>query len=187
MLAGLGVDAGDEVLHPGLARRVLDERLLQQALLRVELLQLALDDLVEHGGRLLLVGHLAPVDLTLLVDDRRWHVLPRHPAGVGGRDLHGEVLHQLLESVGAGDEVRFAVHFDQHAELGARMDVGTDLPLPRLPVRALAGVGQPLLSKILRGGLQIAPSLLQRDLAVHDPGAGAVAQLLHQLRVRRHR
>src|SRR5690242_19974864 len=69
-LAHLGGRLVHHVLHPGLARRVADERLLHQAGLGVELLELAVDDLVEDLGRLLLVGHLLPVDLALLLDHR---------------------------------------------------------------------------------------------------------------------
>src|SRR6185295_5879864 len=57
-LTRLRVGEVDEVLDLGLARGVLDERLLQQALVGEELLELALDDLVQHLRRLLLVGHL---------------------------------------------------------------------------------------------------------------------------------
>src|SRR5262249_53945088 len=71
----LGVHAVDELADLGLAGRVLDERLLEQALLGEELLQLALDDLVEHLGRLLLIGELAAIDLALLLDDRGRDVL----------------------------------------------------------------------------------------------------------------
>src|SRR6266853_5657689 len=70
-LAHLGRRLVDHVLEAGLAGGVADERLLQQAGLGVELLELALDDLVDHLGRLLLVGHLLTVDLPLLLQDRK--------------------------------------------------------------------------------------------------------------------
>src|SRR5262249_44137171 len=82
-LAKLGGGLVHEVLEGGLAGRVTDERLLEQAHLGVELLELALDDLVEDLGGLLLVGHLLPVDLALLLDDAARHVLAGDVERVG--------------------------------------------------------------------------------------------------------
>src|SRR5262245_48233402 len=90
-LARLGVGQVDEVLDLRLPARVLDERLFEQALLGEELLELALDNLVEHLGGLLLVGHLAAVDLPLLLEYRVRHVLARHVRGARRGHLHGEV------------------------------------------------------------------------------------------------
>src|SRR5215468_1548785 len=83
--ARLGVGQVDEVLDLRLAARVLDEGLLEQALLGEELLELALDDLVEHLGRLLLVGELAAIDLALLLDDLDGDVLARNVGWIRGR------------------------------------------------------------------------------------------------------
>src|SRR5437867_6352663 len=76
-LAGLGVHPVDQLADLRLAGGVLDERLLEQALLGEELVELALDDLGDHRGRLLLVGELAAIDLTLLLDDLGRDVLAR--------------------------------------------------------------------------------------------------------------
>src|SRR2546430_11643623 len=89
-LPRLGVHAVDEIPDPRLARRVPDEGLLEQALLAEELLELALDDLVDDLRRLLLIGELGPVDLTLPLDDRRGHVLARDVGGGCRRHLHPE-------------------------------------------------------------------------------------------------
>src|SRR5262249_61378603 len=75
---GLGVHAVHKITDLGLAGSVLDEGLFEQTLLGVELLELALDDLVDDLGRLLLVGQLAAVDLPLLLDDLARNVLARH-------------------------------------------------------------------------------------------------------------
>src|SRR5437762_2489915 len=58
-----------ELLHLRLARRVLDEGLLEQTRLREKLLELPLDDLVDDLGGLLLIGHLLAIDLALLLED----------------------------------------------------------------------------------------------------------------------
>src|SRR6185295_19562390 len=147
LLAGLGAHLGDEVGDPKLAVRVPDVSLVDQALVLVELGELALDDLLEHLGRLLLVGHLLPVDLALALDDIRRHLVPRHPLGVGRRHLHRQAFDQILELLGARDEVRLAVHLDEDAQLGARMDVRADDPVPRLPVGALRSCGEALLAE----------------------------------------
>src|SRR5438128_2965183 len=134
-LAGLGGGCGDEILDLGLPRRVLDERLLEQARLGKELLELAFDDLVEDLLRLLLVGHLLAVDLALLLEHVAGDVLARDVGGVARRHLHREVLHELLEGIGPRDEVTLAVDLDDHAELGAGVNVRADDPLLRLAMR----------------------------------------------------
>src|SRR5204862_6924634 len=80
-LARLGVHAVDDVSDSRLARRVLDEGLLEQALLAEELLELALDDLVDDLRRLLLVGELGPVDFALALDVGRGPVLAHAVVG----------------------------------------------------------------------------------------------------------
>src|SRR5215467_1680328 len=184
--AGLGVDPVDQLSNLRLARGVLDERLLQQALLGEKLLQLALDDLVDHLGRLLLVGELAAIDLSLLLDDLAGNVLAGHVGRIRRGNLHPEILHQLLEGLGARDEVRFAVHLDEYAQLGAVVDVGPDDALTGIPVGALAGLSESLLPEELDGRFEIALRRLERLLAVHHAGAGPVAEVLHQLRARGH-
>src|SRR5205807_8023826 len=135
-LSRLGVHAVDEIPDPRLARRVLDEGLLEQALFAEELLELALDDLVDDLRRLLLVGELGPVDLALALDDRGGNILARNVRGVRRGDLHREILDELLERVGLRDEVRLAIHLDEHAELGPWVDIRPDDALLGLSVRA---------------------------------------------------
>src|SRR6266550_8067303 len=182
--AGLGVHAVDELADLGLAGGVLDERLLEQALLGEELVQLALDDLVDDLGRLLLIGELAAIDLALLLDDLVRDLFARDVGRVLRRDLHPEIFHQLLEGVRARDEVRLAVDLDQYAELPAVVDVRPDDALTGLAMGSLACLGETLLAQELDGGLQIALGRLERFLAVHDPGAGPIAEVLHELRGR---
>src|SRR5215510_3967009 len=184
--AGLGVDPVDELADLRLAGGVLDERLLEQALIGEELLEFTLDDLVEHLRRLLLVGQLTPVDLALLLDHLARDVFPCDVGRIRRRDLHPEILHEILEGVGTRDEVRLAVDLDQHPELGAVVEVGADGSLASFSVRTLAGLGQALLSEELDGGLEVAVARLERLLAIHHAGAGAVAKLLDVLGSRGH-
>src|SRR5947209_19443726 len=70
-LAGLGVREVDEILHLRLTAGVLDEHLLEQAVIREELLQIALDDSVENLGRLPLVRQYATVELARILQYRQ--------------------------------------------------------------------------------------------------------------------
>src|SRR6267143_2321172 len=185
-LARLGVREVDEILDLRLARAVLDEYLLEQALVGEELLELALDDLVEHLGRLLLVRHLAPVDLPLLLQHGGGHVLPRHVDRTGGGHLHSEVAHELAEGVRFGHEVRLAVDLDQRAQLAVRVEVGVHEAFLGLAALALLGVREALLAQILGGLVEVAVRGVEGHLAVHHAGARALAQLHHGLGVGGH-
>src|SRR5262249_10620243 len=176
-LARLGVGQVDEVLDLRFAARVLDERLLEQALLGEELLELALDDLVEHLRGLLLIGHLSAVDLALLLEHDGRHILAGHVRGIRGRDLHREVAHELPEGVGLRHEIRLAVDLDERSELAVGMQIGVNHTFLGLAPFALLGVGEALLPQVFRGGVQIAVGGGERRLAVHHPGAGPLAKL----------
>ena len=109
------------------------------------------------------------------------HVLFADVLGVGGGDVHGDIVHQLLEIVGAGHEIGLAVDFHQDAELAAGVDVAAD--------QALLGDARGLLVRGRDATLpqndfrvaQVAVGLYQGALAVHHAGAGAVAELLYEL------
>ena len=97
-------------------------------------------------------------------------------------DLDGQVLDELLELLVAGDEVGLAVDLDERAEPAARVDVAAD--------QALAGVAAGLLGRLRRRRARAAgrsPSRGRRRisveglLAIHEPGAGPLAQFLDQL------
>src|SRR5262249_56548245 len=122
LLAGLGAHLSDEVADAELSARVTDIRLVHEAGVLVELGELALDDLLQDRGWLLLVGHLLAVDLALPLDDVRRHLITRDPLGVGGRDLHRQALDQLLELLGPRHEVGLTVDLDEDTELGTGVD-----------------------------------------------------------------
>src|SRR6185503_19343351 len=113
VLAGLRTRFLDQVADRLLV--VLDVRLLEQAHLGEELVDLPVDDLVEDVGRLVLAFELGGEDRTLARDPVGRHVLAAHVVGAGGRDLHGEITHPRSELRRAGDEVGLAVDLDQHA------------------------------------------------------------------------
>ena len=66
VFTGLGGGGGDHLLDRHV--RIAHRRLVHQADLRVVALELALDDLVDHVGRLVLAGELRAVNLFLLLE-----------------------------------------------------------------------------------------------------------------------
>src|SRR5439155_12933552 len=99
------------VLHGPLAIWIAEERLIQEDTTRPleELFQLAGDDLLDHRLRLAFVSELRAQRRLLLVELCRRNVLAAHPFRIAPGDLHGHVLHQRLELLVAGGEVRLAV------------------------------------------------------------------------------
>src|SRR5579875_1049767 len=176
VLADKVVDRAVWVAHPGL---------LHQTDLAIELLELALDDLVDH--RFGLAGRLRGVDLALLLNHFGWEVLAPNAARIGRRDLHREFTQQSLKFRRFGNEVGFAVELEQHAELAAGMDVRADRAFRGDPAGALRCRGDTLLTKPYDCLFQVAIGLGQRLLAVHYTGAGLVAQFPYQVSVDFHR
>ena len=91
---------------------------------------------------------------------------------VGGGDVLGEVLAELLEVLGAGHEVRLAVQLDQHGDLAVVVDVVADDALLGLPPGTLLGLRRALGAQQLDGLVDVAVGLLERLLAIHHAGAG---------------
>ncbi len=74
-------------------------------------------------------------------------------------DLDREVAHQLLELVGARDEVGLAVDLDQHADAAAGVDVAGDEALAGVATGLLGGRRQALLAQQRDGLLEVAVGL----------------------------
>ena len=105
---------------------VLDELLIDQAVLLEELLDLALDHLLLHSIRLVgvlgIASHLSQHDLLLLGNDLSGDRSLIDVAGVSSCDLHGDVLAVSSELVLAVDVVG-GLEVDQDAVSAAAMDV----------------------------------------------------------------
>ena len=101
---------------------VLDERLLQEAVLLEELVHLAggdlLLDLQGLGGHLLVVVHLGDEDLLLFCEHVFADLALIPEARVQSGDLHGDILADHGRVDAAGD-----LEVDEDADLAARMDV----------------------------------------------------------------
>src|SRR6266571_476037 len=159
--------------------RVAHERLLHEAEFLVELLHLAVHDLLDDGVGLPRGARLLPVDVPLLLQDRRGDLLAIHEARLRGRDVHRQILDQRLEVGGPGDEVGLAVHLHQDPDPAPGVDVGADRALGGRPRGALGRGGLAALPQDLVGRLEIAPGLDQGGLAVHHRRPAALAELLH--------
>src|SRR5262249_52505157 len=167
----------DEILDPRLAARVLDEGLLEQALLGEKLLQLALHDLVEDLRRLLLIRHLPAIDLALLLEHVAGHVLASDVGGIGGGDLHGEVPNQLAEGIRLGHEVGLAVDLHERAELAVGVAIAVHEAFLGFASLPLLGVREPLLPEEFGGRLEVAVRGVEGGLAVHHSRARPLAEL----------
>src|ERR1022692_1617764 len=180
ILAELG-DLGLDQLADGEAG-LLDEGLLEQADLFVELRQAPFDDTVDHVGGFAFEGGASALDVALLVERIAGDIFLADVLGVGGGDVHGDILHQFLESGGARHEIGLTVDFHQHAKLAAGMDVAADQALFGDPRGLLVGGGDATLPQNDFRVADVAVGLHQGALAVHHAGAGAVTELLYELR-----
>jgi len=78
----------------------------------------------------------------------------------------------LAETLVARHEVRLAVHFQQHAELAAMVNVAGDAAFLRGAKGFLAGHGDAFLAEDFFRLGDVAAGFLQRLFAVHHAGAG---------------
>src|SRR6185437_13429848 len=84
----------------------------------------AFEHLLDDVRGLAAGGGLGTVDVLLAEKVFFGDVFAANVAGIGGSDMHGDIAEQLLEVIGAGDEVGLAVELDEDADLTASMNVG---------------------------------------------------------------
>ena len=108
------------------------------------------------------------------------HIFLADELRIGRGDLHGQVVHQFLEIVGARHEIGLAVDFHQHAQLRRRGECSCR-SAPCLVVREafLPAEAMPRLRSTTSASRQIALGFDQSALALHHPRAGALAELLY--------
>src|SRR4051794_16744125 len=87
--------------------------------------------------------------------------------------MEGDIPRQLLEVVGTGHKVGFAVELDKRANLAVMMEVTHHDTLGGHPAGTLFRFRNALLSQELGSFFHVAGGLLQRSLAVHHAGASA--------------
>ena len=107
------------------------------------------------------------------------HLVATDVGRAGCRHVHRNLAGEVLEVIGARHEIRLAVHFHEHANLAAHVNVAADEPFVRRTARFLGRLGETALAK--NGGrlLDVAVRFGQRRLALHHARAGQVAELLH--------
>src|SRR5690606_10893753 len=179
VLAGLGGHFLHQLTDRLLAFRVLDEHLLHERVVLEELLHLAVDDLVPHRLGLPLVLHLLTIDGALTLDHVRRHIGlvdgdRRHRGNV-----HGKLTAPLDQLLVARNEVGLTVHLDHDADLVVRVQVHPDHALARLTLGPLGCLRRTACTQHVDRRLHVAVRFLERLLALHHPGARALAKLLY--------
>src|ERR1700722_5839943 len=159
-------------------RLIFDERLIKQANLFIKLAHLAFHDLLDHLGRFSRGRGLGPVNILLPLQVLGGHVLTPNVPWVGGRDVHGDVLEQLLEILRAGDEIALAIDFNQHTDLAPGMNVGANGPFAGTPRSLLGCRCHSPLAQDHNRLFQIALGFLERVAAIHHRRAGLFPELL---------
>ena len=125
---------------------------------------------------------LLAIDFALAVEHFLRHFLAPQETRIERGDVHGHVVAETLKILGARHEIALAIDLDEHADLAARVNVAGDEPLGRGPLRFLRRGSLSLFAQDVDGLLDIAAGFDQRRAAIRKARAGAVAQLLHELR-----
>src|SRR5262249_52251287 len=141
---------------------LLDEGLLQEAHLLEEALDLTLHHALDDLLRLARLAGTPAVDGALGLDLGRRHLLASDVARRRRRDLHPEILHELLELHRLRDEVGLAVDLDQDADLAPGVDVGADQPVRGRARRLLRGLRETALAQEPDGLFDVARGFAER-------------------------
>src|SRR5207237_3503380 len=133
--------------------------------------------LTPGGLRFSHLRRLRQINLRLLLDQVGGDLLTFDEGGTRGSNLEGEILYESLKFLIARDEVGFTVHFHEHPDAIAGMNIGRDGSLVCFSPGLLLCCSQPLLPQIVNGLVNVVCALLQRFLAIENTGAGLLAKL----------
>ena len=161
---------------------VFDERLLEQAHFLVELLHLARNHFLGDVRGLAAGNGLREIDFLLLGVGFRRHIFFSHVARIAGRNVHRDVVHQLLEIIRACHEIALAVHLDQHANLAAGVNVAPHRSFTGHARRLLRRHRDTLLAKNYDCLLHVSLGFGQSLLAIHHRGPSLLPEILHLCR-----
>ncbi len=95
-------------------------------------------------------------------------------------DLDGDLVGELLELLGPGDEVGLAVDLDEDADPATGVDVALNEPLAGFPPGPLGRLGLAAGAEQRHRRLHVATGLLEGALAVHEARPGHLPQCLHR-------
>ena len=123
----------------------------------------------------------ARIDLLLALDVGGRDLIAADVTRVDGGDVHGDVLEELLEVLGAGDEVGLAVELKQDADLAAGVDVGPHCALVGGARGLLGGRGHATLAEDDERLLHVTLGLLESLEAVAHGCAGLLAEFLDEV------
>ena len=98
---------------------------------------------------------------------------------IAGRNVHGDVVHQFLEVVGAGDEIALAVNFHQHANLASGVDVAGHRAFAGHAGRLLRRHRNTLLAQNDDRLFHVALGFGQGLFAIHHWRSGLFPELFH--------
>ena len=94
--------------------------------------------------------------------------------------MHRDVVAEALEVIGAGNEIAFAIDFDEHADFTAGVNVVADHAFASGALGLLLRGGLALFAQNVDGLLDITLRFDQCFAAGGKAGAGALAELLYK-------
>src|SRR5258706_4711902 len=171
-------DLGGDKLRDG-SGLVLDERLFTETNFLVDLRHLAFHNLLDHIRRLAGSSCLGAINVLLALERLRRHILAADKLRIAGGNVHGDVVQQLLEIIRARHEIALAVHFQQHANLSARVDVVAHRAFTCHARRLLSSQGNAPLAQVNNGLLHVAFRLNQGLLAIHHRSPALIAEFFY--------
>ena len=118
-------------------------------------------------------------DVLLTGEVRLGHIFFADVLRIAGRDVHGDIVRQLLEVVGACHEIALAVHLDEHTDLAAGVNVAGHRAFAGHARRLLGRNRNALFAQDHDGLLHIALGFGQGLLAIHHWSPGFFPEVFH--------
>src|SRR5579863_6540118 len=160
---------------------VLDVVLFVQAVFFVELFHLAVGNFLDHILRLPGRQRLRAVNIPLRRQHLRRHFFTANVTWIERRNMHRDIMAQVLKRFRPRHEVRLAVNLDEHTNLPARVDVTSHEPFAGLALRFLSRGRLPLLPQNLDGLLDVSACFHKRRAAIAESRARPLAQFLYKM------
>ena len=108
------------------------------------------------------------------------HLLQRLDVAIAGNHERRDGANERLKQLITGDEIGLGIDLNDRPRSAARRSANQ--PVSGDPSGLFCRRGEALFAQPVDRGLDIAAGIAQRPLAVHHPGAGALAQFLDQRR-----